>query len=159
MAHRSEKGSVIGFVLVGTALAAAFVGGVYMVRHSGELNSVDTQQTAQTSQSETVKNDQKTRTKVTTARIQHRSRTLARPARAIKKAHRTHRAPLLAAILIIRLRFPIPTPILALLALFLAALITRQQVRLLLLTTSCRKLAMKPAACQRLARLTMCWRL
>ena len=60
MAHRSEKGSVIGFVLVGTALAAAFVGGVYMVRHSGELNSTDTQQTAQTSQSETTKNDQKT---------------------------------------------------------------------------------------------------
>ena len=55
MAHRSEKGSVIGFVLVGTALAAAFVGGVYMVRHSGELNSTDTQQTAQTSQSETTK--------------------------------------------------------------------------------------------------------
>ena len=34
--------------------------GVTWMRHSGELNSTDTQQTAQTSRSETAKNDQKT---------------------------------------------------------------------------------------------------
>ena len=34
MAHRSEQGNVLGFVLVGALLVASLLGGIYVVRHN-----------------------------------------------------------------------------------------------------------------------------
>ena len=41
MAHRSEQGNVLGFVLVGALLVALLLGGIYVVRHtiSGQGNA------------------------------------------------------------------------------------------------------------------------
>lgn len=36
MAHRSEQGNVLGFVLVGALLVATLLGGIYVVRHSAQ---------------------------------------------------------------------------------------------------------------------------
>ena len=42
MAHRSEQGSVLGFVLVGAVLAALLVGGIFVVKHQLAGNQVAT---------------------------------------------------------------------------------------------------------------------
>lgn len=39
MAHRSEQGNVLGFVLVGALLVALLLGGIYVVRHTMSGNS------------------------------------------------------------------------------------------------------------------------
>ena len=57
MAHRYEKGSVVGFVLVGMVLTTLFVGGVYLARHANEVNSTTSNQVASETQSDSSNTD------------------------------------------------------------------------------------------------------